>query len=98
MIVLAAAARRHVRALQEHDEARDRLEAAQGLRTALTAAWGKITADPAAGLPAPRPYPRLAQPGRAWIKAGRYWIAYSTRPPVAIVAVFYDAANIPGRR
>jgi hypothetical protein len=31
------------------------------------------------------------------VPAGRYWIAYITRPLPAIVAVFYDAANIPGR-
>jgi hypothetical protein len=29
--------------------------------------------------------------------AGRYWIAYITRPSLAIVAVVYDAADIPGR-
>jgi hypothetical protein len=48
-------------------------------------------------LSAPRPYPDLARPGLAWIKAGRYWIAYRTKPRVIIVAVFYDTANIPGR-
>ncbi len=26
------------------------------------------------GLPAPRPYPWLARPGWAWLKAGRYWV------------------------
>ena len=39
----------------------------------------------------------LAQQGRAWIKCGCYWIAYSTQPDPVIVAAFFDAANIPGR-
>jgi hypothetical protein len=47
--------------------------------------------------PAPRPYPELVQPGRLWLKAGRYWIAYRTHPTPAIVAVFFETANIPGR-
>ena len=49
----------------------------------------------AVGLPAPRPYPQLTQPGRAWIKAGRYWIAYRTEPAPVIEAVFFETANIP---
>jgi hypothetical protein len=50
-----------------------------------------------AAWPAPRPYPDLAHPGRAWIKVDRYWIAYSTRKAPAIVAVFYDSADTPSR-
>jgi hypothetical protein len=42
-------------------------------------------------------YPNVAKRGRAWVQAGRYWIAYVTRPSSAIVAVVYDAADIPGR-
>jgi hypothetical protein len=34
---------------------------------------------------------------RAWVKAGRYWFAYSTTQPPVIVAVSYETANIPGR-
>ena len=64
--------------------------------TALESTWQMISNNPAAGLPAPRPYPQLSRPGRAWVHAGRDWIAHSIRPP-AIVAVFYDAADIPGR-
>ena len=36
-------------------------------------------------------------PGRAWIKVGRYWIAYRTKAPPLIVAVFYEMAAIPSR-
>jgi hypothetical protein len=43
------------------------------------------------------PYPHVARPGRAWIKAGRYCIAYNTAHPPVIAAVFYETANIPGR-
>ncbi|HEX4366898.1 MAG TPA: hypothetical protein VH023_08725 [Rhodopila sp.] len=48
-------------------------------------------------MPAPRPYPALARPDREWVKAGRYWIAYRTRPRVLIIAVFFETANIPDR-
>jgi hypothetical protein len=65
--------------------------------TALAEAERKIERNSAAGLAAPRPYPHLAEQGRAWVKAGRYWVAYSTTQPSVIVAVFYETANIPGR-
>jgi plasmid stabilization system protein ParE len=97
LIALTPEARRHVRALNAHYEERDRPDEARALRNALNAAWEKITTSPGAGLPAPRPYPQLAQPGRAWLKSGRYWIAYRTQPTTAIVAVFFGTANSPGR-
>jgi len=56
----------------------------------------RIERDPAAGLPAPRSYPALARPGQARIKAGPYWIRYSsTRPPPVITGVFYKTTDIP---
>jgi plasmid stabilization system protein ParE len=97
LIALTPEARRHVQALHAYYEQHDRPEAARALRKALTAAWEKIITTPETGLPAPRPYPRLAQPGRAWLKSGRYWIGYRTQPTSAIVAVFFETANIPGR-
>jgi len=97
LTVLAPLAGRQVRELQRHYRDLGRPEAIRGLAAALEAAWRPITTAPAAGLPAPRPYPWLAQPGRLWLKAGRYWIAYRTQPTTAIVAVFFDTANIPGR-
>lgn len=90
-------AARQVDTLLQHNEERQRSGAARALLAALSAAEQKIKRDPSAGLPAPRPYPRLAQPGRAWIKSGRYWIAYNIASPPVIAAVFFETANIPGR-
>jgi plasmid stabilization system protein ParE len=89
-------AARQVDALLLHYEERQRSGAARALLAALNDAEQKITRDPAAGLAAPRPYPQLAQPGRAWIKSGRYWITYYTTAPPVIAAVFFETANIPG--
>jgi len=97
LIVLTPEARQHVRTLRAYYEERERPEASRALRNALTAAWEKITTSSAAGHPAPRPYPQLVQPGRLWLKSGRYWVAYRVRPAPAIVAVFFETANIPGR-
>jgi plasmid stabilization system protein ParE len=97
LIALTPEARQHVRSLRVYYEERGRPEATRALRNALIAAWEKISISPAAGLPAPRPYPQLAQSGRLWLKSGGYWIAYRTEPAPAIVAVFFETANIPGR-
>jgi plasmid stabilization system protein ParE len=97
LIVLTARAGRQVRELQQYYETQDRIEAVRKLRASVAVAWERITANPGGGLPAPRPYPGLARPGRAWIKAGRYWIAYRTKPRLLIVAVFFETADIPGR-
>ena len=94
MIVFTPEAALQVRELYQHYEDRDRPEASRGLATALEAAWQKIVTNPAIGLPAPRPYPHLSRPGRQWIKAGRYWIAYRTEGSPAIIGVFYETANI----
>lgn len=96
-MIYSTQAAAQVEALQRHYRARNRLEAAHNLAAALAEAEARIERDPAAGLPAPRPYPDLARPGRAWTKAGRYWIAYSTTQPPVILGVFYEAADIPGR-
>ncbi len=64
---------------------------------ALAEAEGRIELNPEDGLPAPRPYPVLRRAGRAWIKAGRYWVAYRISNPPVIVAVFFETADIPTR-
>ena len=62
---------------------------------ALDDALDRIGANTLAGLPALRPCPELAQPGRAWIKAGHYWIAYSLNSPPEVVAVFLRHSRHP---
>ena len=78
MIAFTPEAAQQVRDLRAYYEERERTAAIRSLATALDAAWRKIKANPAIGLVAPRPYPDLAMPGRAWVKAGRYWVAYYT--------------------
>lgn len=90
-------AEQQVEALFRHYEELSRFEAANNLARALEDAEQRIATKPEAGLPAPRPYPKLAAPGEAWIKVGRYWIAYRVAPSPVILAVFHESANIPGR-
>jgi plasmid stabilization system protein ParE len=97
LIAYSPEALRQIIELRDHYRTLDRIEAIRALDAALSQAERRIAADPAAGLPAPRPYPQLASPGRSWLKAGRYWIAYRTLPRLTIAAVFYDTANIPSR-
>jgi plasmid stabilization system protein ParE len=82
---------------RRHYEERGRPEPTAALNTALETAERRVAEQPEAGLPAPRPYPELARSGLAWIKVGRYWITYRTKPPPVIVAVFYEMADIPRR-
>jgi plasmid stabilization system protein ParE len=86
-----------VRAFRRHYETLARDAAIRALDRALSDSEAKIERAPGTGLPAPRPYPQLARPGWAWIKSGRYWVAYRTEPDPVIVAVFFETANIPGR-
>jgi plasmid stabilization system protein ParE len=97
LIEYAPRATQQIAALLQHYEQLQRDAAANALLAALRDAERRIGSNPAAGLAAPRPYPALARPGRVWIKAGRYWIAYRAKPRLVIVAVFFDTANIPGR-
>jgi plasmid stabilization system protein ParE len=97
LIEYADEALAHVRALRRHYEDLDRDNAILSLMRALAEAEVRIARAPSAGLAAPRRYPQLARPGRAWVKAGRYWIVYTTTSPPVIAGVFYDAADIPSR-
>jgi plasmid stabilization system protein ParE len=96
-LIYTAEALRQISDLVEHYERKQHLEAILNLSAALRSAEQRISADPDGGLPAPRPYPGLAAPGRAWVKSGRYWLAYSPTIPPVILGVFYDSANIPDR-
>lgn len=97
MIELTPKAERALDDLREYYEQLERLEALQNLERALAEARDRIEQNPAAGLAAPRPYPYMARPGMAWLKAGRYWISYVTTKPTVITGIFYDAADIPNR-
>ena len=77
-------------------DALDRIEAVRNLLRLLEQAEARIISAPEAGSPAPRPCPQLARPGRRWVKSGPYWINYAIRP-LAILAVFHEKADIPGR-
>jgi hypothetical protein len=81
LIVWSAKAERQVLFLRDHYEKLGRTTAIQALLAAMDAAGRRIEFDPAGGLIAPRPYPQLARYGLAWIKVGRYWIAYSPDHP-----------------
>ena len=96
-MIYSAEAERQIANLRRHYDERDRTEALHNLVAALIEAEAAIESGTPIGRPAPRPYPHLARPGRLWLKAGRYWIAYSSDRPSMILAVFYDQANIPGR-
>jgi plasmid stabilization system protein ParE len=79
----------------EFCERKDRPEAIRTLIAAIERAAARIAHAPAGGLPAPRPYPKLARPGRASVKEGTHWIADTvTSTPPAIVGVFHDRADL----
>lgn len=97
MIRLSRRAERQLAELSRHYDRLGRPEARHALLAALRQAAREIEAGPGIVFPAPRPYPGLAVPGRAWVKSGCYWVCYSLTDPPVILAVFHDAADIPGR-
>ncbi len=97
-MILSNEAARQVEALQIHYERLERPEATIKLRAALSEAIDGVESGRLQVLPAPRPYPELAHPGEAWVKAGRYWICYALKEPKQILAVFFETADIPRRR
>jgi plasmid stabilization system protein ParE len=96
LISLTPEAARQVEALERFYTERQRAQALRNLGHALAEASLIIVNAPERGLPAPRPYPELASLGFAWLKRGRYWVAYD---PVAIViaGVFFETDDIPAR-
>lgn len=98
MTEIGARALRHIRELRDHSDAKDRPEAAINLAASVRKALAAIGRRPDAGLPYPRPYLDLAQPGELWIKEGRSWFAYSLTMPAVVLAVFFDQADIVSRK
>lgn len=68
MIALSREARRDVAALARYCIRKDRAVAVGNLLAAIDHAAAQISANPHGGLHAPRPYPAVARPGRAWTK------------------------------
>ena len=97
MIGFTRKAERQLDALRQHNIERERLEAVRNLAAAIDDAIAMIESKPGAGLAAPRPYPSLAKRGRAWVKAGHYWVMYSTVEPPIITGIFHESADIPNR-
>jgi len=98
VIRLSRAARTQVSGLAKHYDERERPEAVRNLRACLASAAVRIEKHLGLFYPAPRPYPDLTRAGWVWLKEGPYWIAFvSDRRGSIIVAVFYEAADIPGR-
>ena len=73
---LSAKAQGQYRQLVLHYDRLERSAAIAKLNAALRRAAHDIARLPRLGLPAPRPYPELAEFGLFWIKAGPYWISY----------------------
>lgn len=97
MTTLSRRAKSDVAALARDFRRKNRPEAIRNLLAALSEAMKQIANNPNGSKAAPRSYPGLARPGAAWMKVGRYWFGYSRDDPPVITAVFYDAADIPGR-
>jgi len=64
VVFLTPEAEAHLTGLIAHYESLDRPAATRNMMAAVKAAKERIIRDPAAGLPAPRPYPKLKKPGR----------------------------------
>ena len=97
MIRLTPFAEQQLDELERHYVKLRRPFALRRLVEAVEAAIGRIERHPDEGLPAPRTYPQLARPGRAWVKSGRYWFSYATTPQLLITGIFFETANIPAR-
>jgi plasmid stabilization system protein ParE len=87
-------AERQIDKLTERYEEQGRDAALVNLRRAIREAESRIEKAPDDGASAPRPYPELAQPGMAWIKAGRYWFRYTITQPLTITAIVFDTSDI----
>jgi plasmid stabilization system protein ParE len=96
-LIYSREAERQVDDLRRHYDRLNRVGASENLAAALAEAETRIERNPDAGLRAPRPYPKLVRPGCAWLKAGRYWVAYTLTEPPLIVGVFFETADIPRR-
>jgi len=96
LISLTPEASGQILALERFYVDKQRPQALRNLGHALAEASLIIANAPERGIPAPRPYPNLAELGFLWLKRGRYWIAYDPAVPI-IAGVFFDTDDIPNR-
>jgi len=81
--------------LARHYRRKERPEALGNLELATATLVLRIRSGAVQPRPYPASYTKVASPGLAWIKEGRYWFAYrSSGDRVLIVAVFWDEADI----
>jgi len=97
LIVYSATALRHIDELTAHYRKKRRPEAIRNLVDALRRAEALIAAGPRRPRDFPATYRNLVRPGRAWIKAEPYWVAYDQTSPPVIVAVFWEGADFSRR-
>ena len=98
MIPLSPAAERQLDELTRFYAERERDAAIGSLVDSVERGSARYLANEGLFYDAPRPYPALLRPGWRWTKEGRYWIAFGlTKSGPVIRAIFYDAADMPGR-
>jgi plasmid stabilization system protein ParE len=96
LIALTPEASAQLEALEQFYIAKERPQALRNLGYALAEASLIILNAPERGLPAPGPYPALAEFALRWLKRGRYWVAYDPAGPI-IAGVFFETDDIPSR-
>lgn len=98
MVFITATAQAQLEALEDHYARLGRDLAAVRMLEAVALAKLRIEKGLGPFYDAPRPYPGIQRAGWRWLKEGAYWIAFTDEPGMsAILAIFYEAANIPGR-
>lgn len=97
MVGITRTAKHQFQALLRDYMRKERDLAVAKLLDAFSAAVSRIEADPAAGVPHPRPYPEVANWGFLWVKEHRYWFGYSMSKGYPILTnIHFDTSDIPG--
>ncbi len=98
MISFSPRAKRQLDDLTRHYAERGRDAAIDNLVDSVERASARYLANHGLFYDAPRSYPTLLRPEWRWTKEGRYWIAFSSAKAGPVIrAIFYEAANMPGR-
>ena len=98
MIPFSPRAKRQLDDLTRHYAERGRDAAIDNLVDSVERSSARYLANRGLFYDAPRPYPTLLRPGWRWTKEGQYWIAFGPAKAGPVIhAIFYEAANMPGR-